>query len=169
MLCLQPCMPLSTTATNTSSCRPCKGHIRPSPANDQDKIQHFPSAENDEQPTAITSRQPPMCICFVDEAIVPRDVQTDKYEPDHSNKVDHNAPDEFPVNVALWQPNTLYYITLHYITLHYITLHYITLHYITLHYITLHYITLHYITLHYITLHYITLHYITLHIYRADY
>ena len=76
-----------------------------------------------------------MCICFVDEAIVPRDVQTDKYEPDDSNKVDHNAPDEFPVNVALWQPNTLYYITLHYITLHYITLHYITLHYITLHYI----------------------------------
>ena len=55
-------------------------------ANDQDEIQQFPSADN-EQPKAVISRKPLMGISFVDEAIV-SDVQTDEYETDDSDEED---------------------------------------------------------------------------------
>ena len=55
-------------------------------ANDQDEIQQFPSADN-EQPKAVISRKPLMGISFMDEAIV-SDVQTDEYETDDSDEED---------------------------------------------------------------------------------
>ena len=72
---------LSSTLQRTS--------LTVTPANDQDEIQQFQSAEN-EQPTYIISRQPPMGISFVEKEIAP-DVQTDEYETHDSDEEYHNV------------------------------------------------------------------------------
>ena len=90
-------MPLSTSHKTQSLVDFAKDISDLSPANNQDEIQQFPSADNNEQPKTVKSRKPLMGVSFVDEAIV-SDVQTDEYETDDSDEEDHIVPDELSVN-----------------------------------------------------------------------
>ena len=61
-------LPPSTYATNQPAIVKAISDVLP--ANDQDEIQQFPSAENEQINSGIISRHLPMGISFVDEAAI---------------------------------------------------------------------------------------------------